>query len=283
MSANPSAHEAARAKPRTLPTREWLLILTVIMFLEYNILAWANEFGDNLNVINQVSFAGTIVSIILAVLAIVYSYLQSFGQQRDSTNIAAQIDLLRGVVEDVRQSEAELATGLARFDDISAKVDSALHVGRRTESHIRKMQARFESLAAVAGDIHAKASIQQSGAILTEQQMEVFISKALPDQLGVYSDYIRAAEENASVLEVLTKYTLVRTSDDNEEGFSIELMRGYVTGIGFMLYDLGILHLGDELEIENINPTFHVAVEAALKARQTARLSESDGGELSSS
>jgi hypothetical protein len=98
-----------------LRTREWLLIIVALVIGEYVFIDKVFRYRSDQGVIGYVSFAGTIVSIILAVLAIVYSYYQNFAQKRDSSNIAAQVDLLRATVSDVRLSKAEFAEELKRI------------------------------------------------------------------------------------------------------------------------------------------------------------------------
>jgi len=102
--------------------REWWLVVLVVVVSEYVFLDKVFKYGANEGIVSYISFAGTIVSIILAVLAIVYSYYQNFSQQRDSNNIATQIDLLRKTVNEVQITKAEFSSELSRINEISDKL-----------------------------------------------------------------------------------------------------------------------------------------------------------------
>jgi cell division protein FtsL len=97
---------------RNLTTTEWILILLFAMVSAYVFIEKVYRYGADTGIVSYVSFAGTIVSIILAVLAIVYSYYQNFSQQRDSSTIATQIDIRRQTVTDVRISKKEFSKEL---------------------------------------------------------------------------------------------------------------------------------------------------------------------------
>ncbi len=131
---------------RTLSTREWLLIILGIIIGEYVFIEKVFRYGASEGIVGYVSFAGTIVSIILAVLAIVYSYYQNFSQQRDVNNISTQIELLRTTVHDVRVSKSEFLDELSRINEISDKLDRSLSIVGESQTHVIKLTTQFDSL-----------------------------------------------------------------------------------------------------------------------------------------
>lgn len=72
-----------------LSNREWLFVITIILFIGYICLLHHRSISAQ----NYISFTGTIVSIIVGVLAIVYAMLESVrqnisGQKLDKSMIA---------------------------------------------------------------------------------------------------------------------------------------------------------------------------------------------------
>ena len=67
------------------------------MLFEYQLIMWTRDYGADKEVLSHVGFAGTIVSIVLAIIAIVYSYYQTFAQERDSATLAEQLRNLGSV------------------------------------------------------------------------------------------------------------------------------------------------------------------------------------------
>jgi hypothetical protein len=126
-----------------LSNREWILIVSVVVASEYIFLDKVLRYGSDGAVVSYVSFAGTIVSIILAALAIVYSYYQNFSQQRDSNNVAAQINLLRSTVSDVRVSKNEFINELQRISDISDKLDQSISILSESKSYVADLHSSF--------------------------------------------------------------------------------------------------------------------------------------------
>ncbi|NUE48125.1 hypothetical protein HUC45_24465, partial [Escherichia coli] len=79
------------------------MLITVL--LKHIIQASAWLYGGNSGALGYLSFAGTAVSIILAVLAIIYSFLQSSAQEKSSLNISTQVAKLVDVVQNIEISK----------------------------------------------------------------------------------------------------------------------------------------------------------------------------------
>ncbi|WP_376882698.1 hypothetical protein [Aeromonas salmonicida] len=76
---------------KKLETREWIFVILITVLIQFIIQASAWLYGGNSGALGYLSFAGTAVSIILAVLAIIYSFLQSSAQEKSSLNISTQV------------------------------------------------------------------------------------------------------------------------------------------------------------------------------------------------
>lgn len=83
-------------------TREWIMLIIILMIVEAFIAYAAFENSASPNALNFVSFTGTIISIILAMLAIGYTYGESISQKTGSSELARQIDSLSRITESIK-------------------------------------------------------------------------------------------------------------------------------------------------------------------------------------
>ncbi|WP_371324681.1 hypothetical protein VX159_03895 [Dechloromonas sp. ZY10] len=117
------------------------------MLIEYLVFDWTYRFSADKNITDHISFAGTIVGIILAVVAIFYSFIQAESQNRSSTEIATQIVSLRDVVKDIDLSKLKFSDELNRMSEIAKKLDALdLHVGE-SKTTLSSMHAEMLNLA----------------------------------------------------------------------------------------------------------------------------------------
>lgn len=87
-----------------LSNREWIFVIILVILSQFLLHQYASNMMNETQVINYISFSGTIVSIILAILAIVYSFFQSMTQQGNSDKIANSVESLTTVASTVNQS-----------------------------------------------------------------------------------------------------------------------------------------------------------------------------------
>ncbi|MBL0675243.1 hypothetical protein ACK327_01510 [Aeromonas dhakensis] len=104
--------------PKLLSTREWILIILLLMIAQALIHFWSTETMSSSQIVNYISFAGTIVSIILAVLAIVYSFYQSFSQQNNVDSISREVDNLKETAKKVSESAHEISSATSYLPKI---------------------------------------------------------------------------------------------------------------------------------------------------------------------
>lgn len=93
---------------KDLSKREWFLVLVLISVIQGGI--WYASFvnAGSGSALNYVSFAGTLVSIILAVLAIGYTYGESLSQKNKSDNVSTQIAVLNEVIKSIKLESKSL-------------------------------------------------------------------------------------------------------------------------------------------------------------------------------
>lgn len=80
---------------------------------------------------DAISFAGTIVSIILGVLAIIYTLFQGFSQQSSSEKLATQISTLRKIISRNQSQQESFEKEMEKFEGIS---NSLLQISNSVEN-----------------------------------------------------------------------------------------------------------------------------------------------------
>ncbi|NVM75942.1 hypothetical protein FHW83_001729 [Duganella sp. SG902] len=114
----------ANNKKNRFSRREWLFLICILLMVEYWIFHVSIEFADSQSVLNYISFAGTISSIILAVVAIIYSFVQGDSQQAMSGILARELENLKDVAGDLSEYSSEFKTHLVRVDTITDKIEA---------------------------------------------------------------------------------------------------------------------------------------------------------------
>lgn len=103
-----------------LSNREWIFVIILVILSQFLLHQYSSNMMNENQVINYISFSGTIVSIILAILAIVYSFFQSITQQSNSDKIASNVESLTVVASTVNTS---VDTMIAQVDTLNTVVD----------------------------------------------------------------------------------------------------------------------------------------------------------------
>lgn len=105
---------------------KWLLLIAILMIIEGFVFYAAMENSNSISALGYISFAGTITSIILAVLAIIYGFVQNGTQDRKSELIAQQMGRVREVVDDLKKSKTDLGDEVEKLESISSGIDRLL-------------------------------------------------------------------------------------------------------------------------------------------------------------
>lgn len=114
-------------KNKKFSTREWWMFILLIVATQWVIHYWSTEVMSSSNMVNYVSFAGTLVSTILAVLAIIYSFIQSASQQTSSEIISREVYRLQEIVSEVNSSTAQVNLSLERLPGIITQLEQIPH------------------------------------------------------------------------------------------------------------------------------------------------------------
>ena len=100
--------------PKPFTGREWFLFVALLMVVEFGILEFSYRFASDELVLSHISLVGTIVGILLAVIAIVYGFIQTSSRQSSGETIAAQVQSLESVVLSLDTSKKDLNQELTR-------------------------------------------------------------------------------------------------------------------------------------------------------------------------
>lgn len=109
-----------------MTNREWGLVALLISVVQAFI--WYSAFvnAGNGSALNYVSFAGTLISIILAVLAIGYTYGESISQKGKGDTLASQIATLTEVTRGMKiqaESLEQVSTIQKSLSDVASRIE----------------------------------------------------------------------------------------------------------------------------------------------------------------
>ena len=201
--------EKPRVSNNSVPLGYAIFSIVVVVLAQYIISGWVNNYGTSADVVSHVSFAGTLVSIALAFLAIVYSYYQNFAQQRDAASIASQVELLRGVVLEGRSSQTQFAGELIKFEEISAKLDESIGVVNRSREESRQWQQQM--ISAIEKKGQEEEPVPENWSV--DLAAEVVVSRAATLQLAIYVALVRGAAEGLGIQRVRDTYLIAALND----------------------------------------------------------------------
>lgn len=127
-----------------MKTREWFYIIFIVILIQFIVQAAAWLYSGNSGALGYISFAGTVVSIILAVLAIMYSFVQSSSQQQSSSTISSQVDKLMDVVDKIDLSKQSLTDTLSHLNSVSEKIDHTIEQHDEVKKEVVVLSGRFK-------------------------------------------------------------------------------------------------------------------------------------------
>ncbi len=238
-----------------------LLAGVLALALQHILTLWTTTWGGDSQIVSHVSFAGTLVSIILAVLAIVYSYYQNFSQQRDSSSISTQIETLRTVVEDIRRSGTGVSVELNRLEDITKKLDHTILLGEESRRVVHEMHEQVASIkqisevqAAISSSGHSEAPIEAGrlgervANVASQMELSCYLALCRGVKLGIDA---RTIAENV----------VIPAAHARGYDYLSEWADGIFTGICWTLQSFDLVDTDDSLKITRVDALFEQTVE----------------------
>lgn len=246
-------------------TREWILIVLILMGGQYIVQNWTMGYGNDPNVLNYVSFAGTIVSIILAVLAIVYAFFQTFSQERSSNDIATQVDLLRKIVEDVRVSKNDFVEELERIDDIREKMDESLSLNRQSSEQVALIGSRLDAVSSSMELLRVPSPGARTEQEAISSELKRSLASGLAPSTVFQLDWIRRVAGKLSFADALNRYAEASRPEKTVTTYDV-LERGQMAGMVTILVGLGLIRSVPSIGSFEVDEEF--SAEVAAHARQ---------------
>ncbi|MDR6628353.1 hypothetical protein J2X86_000341 [Acinetobacter lwoffii] len=82
---------------KKVQTKDWIYLFIISFFLQFIIYYFSYIYGGSVKALGYISFAGTLISIILAVIAIGYTYGESIKQKGSADQLLLEISSLRDI------------------------------------------------------------------------------------------------------------------------------------------------------------------------------------------
>lgn len=117
------AEQCEYKKDKSLSTREWIMVCALIVLGQWLLYYWSSESMNSEEILAYVSFAGTIVSMILAVLAIIYSFVQTQAQQSTSDSISREIFRLTDVTTEINKTSQGITDAVSQLPVVITQLE----------------------------------------------------------------------------------------------------------------------------------------------------------------
>lgn len=247
-----------------------VLICVLLVLGQYVIEGWVSNYGADPDVVSHVSFAGTLVSLVLALLAIIYAYYQTFAQQRDSGGISAQIEVLRNTILQSKETQLDLSNDLTRLSEISQKIDLAISIGEESTKHSLEIRREMHEVLANVTEKKEKAQKQTNNNLVNADAVaELLVSRAYYLQISVYYVLCVACKKNLEPGEAFARF-MQPTIPSDKMSWLKEYLEGFLMATWYSLLDLGVCTVDGSRKAESANSVFSARVLASFKANLNA-------------
>ncbi|WP_153011088.1 hypothetical protein [Pseudomonas oryzihabitans] len=127
---------------KALNTREWIFLTIIIAMIQFIIHWLSMSYAGSTKALGYTSFAGTIISIILAVLAIIYSFLQNSSQNNLSQTLQKHAETISGLTEKLEISEAQITSSLSQLKHASERIEKSIEIQTDTNFKIAEIATK---------------------------------------------------------------------------------------------------------------------------------------------
>lgn len=237
------------SQDKSFTKREWITLIILLSIVQAFFWYAVFENSQSASALSYTSFAGTLVSIILAVLAIGYTYGESLSQKSKSDGLAEQIKTLGGLIESVK-IEAE---ALENIQGISKELTSFIGIYRSdkqvSEKHFIDIQLAMSELTKTR-PVSAVSS-QTEPSQQTELSQLFRILSPLDALCYLMLIYLEEKQDGNEFDKIEDIHDLL---DETPMGLPIEFFQGAMYTQTSLLQNLGyVIDSGDSL---SLNPDF---------------------------
>lgn len=128
--------------------REWLFAISALMMIEYWLMSVSYKFVGWQEVVNFISFAAAIASILLAVIAIIYGFIQSDSNSKTTGVLREQAESLRSHTQSLSESSNSITKQLDIITSITDKLDSLDENIRASAQRLAGVEKTVEGMSA---------------------------------------------------------------------------------------------------------------------------------------
>lgn len=233
---------------------KWIIVLTIILITIVQAFIWYVSFvnAGNGSALNFVSFAGTLISIILAVLAIGYTYGESLNQKGKSDSLSIQIASLTDVTNSIRvQADAisEVSNIKTELEGVAQRIENGFLETKQNVSSVSSaidgVNRRFDEINLTrstpfipSGLDKAEAARSLLAARTPLMEISVLIIAYLSD---VKEIYITSGECDEELTEIIKSLIQEGHKVFQSETESLKLFTGSVLSSIAILEGFGLL------------------------------------------
>ncbi|UOG50912.1 hypothetical protein [Leptospira noguchii] len=230
----------------------WILMLGLLFLLSLT-----HNLGNNNNILNYLSFASTSISIVLSLLAIIYTFFQNFYQN-------STVENLNKSSSDIRDSTNSLSLLMTKINEAT----SMLHQG--IDNKMNLFNVNIETSVHKISEMFEKKSLDESNnsskIINDSENIEIkhFIenlksNKNSSIEISKVFQFIRNYYEKGKefTIEMMFDELNIYKNIDNNEFPTLSYKAGYLELLLFILLSLNLISLNvtnEQYSIKSISP-----------------------------
>lgn len=161
---------------KTLSTREWCLVIAILSLIQFFVHWVSYQFGGSPNALGYVSFAGTLVSIMLGLIAIIYSFVQSISQSTSVVEIREQVERLIVAGNEISESGKMIHSASQEVNglvgDLASKVIENTSTSKEMLGSFSKLTSELSLSLPVHPRKNSEAVVALGGAEVNENSDE---------------------------------------------------------------------------------------------------------------
>lgn len=162
----------------------WGVILVLGQLL---ITTWTVHAAGNKSVIDYISFAGTVVGMILAILAIVYSFISNASQKSDADMLRLQLFSLNEAISRADASGDQFSSELGKLEEIRLALSKVALNSEESLAVSSRLEQSFDYFRSQAANKERRSDLSGDGEVSSLLDAARYIaSHAITDQVIMY-------------------------------------------------------------------------------------------------
>lgn len=233
--------------------KEWILLIFIVVLLEFIFLDFVFSASANKELVNLFSFGSTLISIVLALIAIFYSFLQTESQKEDGRFLAKQIQSLTDVSNTLKDSGVKVDSSVSymqSFVDSLGNISGEVSQSRQAIESVEKKLGELST----SQKISSQAENQELG---TDDEKFQILKIYLPKsgefiQTIAYCLYLAHKNNSADKVTDIIKVHYVEPLASVNDVNKVEANKNLNIGLGMGIY-MGLVPLGIYVSNKKVN------------------------------